>query len=83
MPIVPDASAFTQQKRMSAHQAQTPSNTVKPFTHLYKPMIRTAGVTDFLVSNAQNKLYAPVKRQVPTTKVMTNNVTYLAYKRVR
>lgn len=82
MPIVPDASAFTQKKRLSAFQAQTPQNTVKPLTHLYQPMIRTAGVTDFLVSDSINKLTAPTLRQIPTTKSMTNRVTYIAKRRL-
>lgn len=79
MPIVPDASAFTQKKRMVAHQAQTPQNSVKPLTHLYAPMIRTAGVTDFLRSDTIKNTRV-LKSQIPTTKVMTNNVTYIAHK---
>ena len=46
----PDASAFTRQKKLSSHQAQTPTNTVKPLSHLYQPIIRTSGLTDFLPS---------------------------------
>ena len=82
MPIVPDASAFTQKRRMVAHQAQTPQNTVKPLTHLYAPMIRTAGVTDFLITDSI-KNTRPFKLQLPTTKIMTNRVTYLAAKYTR
>jgi hypothetical protein len=79
----PDASAFTQKKRLMAFQAQTPSNTVKPMSHLYQPMIRTAGVSEFLVSDQRIKNTQIGKLQIPTTKVMTNNVVYLADKRLR
>jgi len=79
----PDASAFTQKKRLMAFQAQTPSNTVKPLSHLYQPMIRTAGVSEFLVSDQRVKNTLIRTLQVPTTKIMTNNVAYIADKRLR
>jgi hypothetical protein len=81
MPIVPDASAFTQKRRLAAHQAQTPTNSVKPLTHLYAPMIRTAGVTEFLISDGPKSTTTRLA-QTPTTKVMTNNTTYLAKRRL-
>jgi hypothetical protein len=76
----PDASAFTQKKRLMAFQAQTPLNTVKPLTHLYQPMIRTAGVSEFLPTDQAVKNTLIRKLQIPTTKVMTNNVVYIADK---
>jgi hypothetical protein len=84
MPVsTPDASAFTRLKKLSAGQAQTPKNTVEPLTHLYQPFIRSAGVMDFLSSTNQNKIYTGFTRQLPTTKVMTNNVGYIRAKYTR
>ena len=84
MPIsTPDASAFTRLKKLSSAQAQTPQNTVKPLTHLYQPFIPTAGVRDFLSSTTQNKAIPAFIRQLPTTKRMNNNVTYISAKYIR
>jgi hypothetical protein len=84
MPVsTPDASAFTRLKKLSAGSSQTPQNTVKPLSHLYQPFIRTAGVTDFLSSTTGNKTIPAFIRQLPTTKVMTNRVTYIAAKYIR
>jgi hypothetical protein len=84
MPVnAPDASAFTRLKKLSSAQAQTPNNTVKPLSHLYQPFIKTAGVSEFLWATATNKTIATFKRQLPTTKVMTNNVVYIAPKYTR
>ena len=77
MPVsTPDASAFTRLKKLSSAQAQTRENTVKPF-------IPTAGVQDFLSSAASNNKFTSFIRQLPTTKVMTNNVGYIAAKYTR
>jgi hypothetical protein len=56
---------------------------VKPLSHLYQPFIKTAGVSEFLWTTATNKTIATFKRQLPTTKVMTNNVVYIAPKYTR
>ena len=78
MPIsTPDASAFTRLKKLSSAQAQTPENTIKPLTHLYQPYIPTAGVNDFLSSTNQNKVVPAFLRQLPTTRSLNNNVTYI------
>lgn len=78
MPIsTPDASAFTRLKKLSSAQAQTPQNTVKPLTHLFQTYIPTAGVTDFLSSTNQNKSVPAFLRQLPTTRSLNNNVTYI------
>ena len=76
----PDASAFTNQKKLGAHQAQTPTNTVKPLTHLYQPIIRTSGLTDFLPSFS-NKVVRPFTRSLPWART-SQNITYIANKRV-
>lgn len=84
MPVsTPDASAFTRLKKLSSAQAQTRENTVKPLSHLYQPFIPTAGVQDFLSSAASNNKFTSFIRQLPTTKVMTNNVGYIAAKYTR
>jgi hypothetical protein len=84
MPVnAPDASAFTRLKKLSSAQAQTPQNTVKPLSHLYQPIIPTAGVREFLWTTATNKTIATFTRQLPTTKVMTNRVVYIAPKYTR
>lgn len=84
MPVnAPDASAFTRLKKLSSAQAQTPQNTVKPLSHLYQPIIPTAGVREFLWTTATNKTIATFRRQLPTTKVMTNRVAYIAPKYTR
>jgi len=76
----PDASAFTRQKKLGSHQAQTPTNTVKPLTHLYQPIIRTSGLTDFLPSFS-NKVVSPYTRSLPWART-SQNITYIANKRV-
>ena len=76
----PDASAFTQQKKMVAHQAQTPTNTVKPLTHLYQPIIRTSGLTDFLPSFS-NKFMSPKTGALPWSRT-SQNIAYIANKRI-
>jgi hypothetical protein len=84
MPIsTPDASQFTRLKKLSAAQAQTPTNTVEPLTHLYQPFIRSAGVTDFLSSTALNKVYGPRLRTLPTTKNLSQTVGYIRAKYTR
>lgn len=84
MPIsTPDASSFTRLKKLSSAQAQTPQNTVKPLSHLYQRVIPSAGVTDFLSSTVGNKSVPAFIRQLPTTKSMTNRVTYIPAKYTR
>jgi len=77
----PDASAFTRQKKLASHQAQTTTNTVKPLTHLYQPIIRTSGLTDFLPSFA-NKVMSPYTRSLPWSRT-SQNVTYLSKKTIK
>ena len=76
----PDASAFTQQKKLGAHQAQTPANTVKPLTHLYQPIITTSGLRDFLPSFS-NKVMSPKTPTLPWART-SQNVAYIAKKRI-
>lgn len=84
MPVnAPDASAFTRLKKLSSAQAQAQQNNVKPLSHLYQPFIKTAGSTDFLWTTATDKTIATFTRQLPTTKVMTNRVAYIAPKYTR
>lgn len=77
----PDASAFTRQKKLSSHQAQTPENTVKPLTHLYQPIIRTSGLQDFLPSFG-NKVMSPKTGFLPYSRAR-QNVTYLSKKTIK
>ena len=77
----PDASAFTNQKKLGAHQAQTPANTVKPLSHLYQPIIRSSGLQDFLPSFS-NKVVRPLTRALPYSRG-AQNLTYIDNKRVR
>jgi hypothetical protein len=58
----PDASSFTQLKRLRALEART--DTQKTITHLYQPQVTTSGLTDFLPSFT-NKVVTPLKL-VPT-----------------
>ena len=44
----PDASSFTQFKRLKALEART--DTQKTITHLYQPQVTTSGLTNFLPS---------------------------------
>ena len=76
----PDASAFTNQKKLVAHQAQTPQNTVKPLTHLYQPIITTSGLRDFLPSFS-NKFMSPRTGALPWART-SQNVAYIAKKRI-
>jgi hypothetical protein len=46
---MPDASAFTQQKRLNAIQ-ERPDNSVKYLTHLYVYVPKATGLVDFLPS---------------------------------
>ena len=88
----PDASAFTRQQKLSSHQAQTPTNTVKPLSHLYQPIIKTSGLRDFLPSFS-NKVVAPRTGALPWSKSGPNlganqsggqgpNVAYIDKKRL-
>ena len=84
MPVnAPDASAFTRFKKLSSAQAKPSDNNVKPLSHSYQPIIRASGAREFLWTTATNKTIATFKRQLPTTKVMTNNVVYIAPKYTR
>lgn len=84
MPVnAPDASQFTRLKKLSAAQAQTPQNSVKPLSHLYQPYIRTAGVTDFLASTAGNRVFSFFSRPSPTTKNLSQVVSYIPTKYIR
>ena len=76
----PDASAFTRQQKLEAHQSQTPANTVKPLTHLYQPIIRTSALRDFLPSFS-NKVVSPKTGSLPWSRTI-QNVTYIDKKRI-
>ena len=84
MPVnAPDASAFTRFKKLSSAQAKPSDNNVKPLSHSYQPTVTTSGAREFLWTTATNKTIATFRRQLPTTKVMTNNVVYIAPKYTR
>jgi hypothetical protein len=78
----PDASAFTRQSKLRAFQGQTRDNNVKVLSHLYQPIIRTSGLTDFLPSFS-NKVVAPTLRPLPWSKSAQGpNVAYIDKKRI-
>jgi hypothetical protein len=84
MPVnAPDASAFTRLKKLSSAQAKPSDNSVKPLSHSYQPTVSTSGVRDFLWTTDVNKTIPVFTRQLPTTKVMTNRVVYIAPKYTR
>ena len=88
----PDASAFTRQSKLRAFQSQTRDNNVKVLTHLYQPIIRTSGLTDFLPSFS-NKVMSLRTGSLPWSKSGPNlganqtggqgpNIAYIDKKRI-
>jgi hypothetical protein len=61
----PDASQFTQFQRIRPVQDQVRTDN-KTITHLYRPIITTAGTSDFLTSFS-NKKVSPLTRFVKYT----------------
>ena len=72
----PDASAFTQFKRVSTFDNQNRTGNVKMITHLYRPMINALNIADFLPSFVSEN-GVPFTRFTKTTAMKSNqNYSY-------
>ena len=67
----PDASAFTQFKRVSVFDNQNRTGNVKTITHLYRPMVNALNLGDFLPSFF-NENGVPYSRFTKTTAMKAN-----------
>ena len=77
---MPDASAFTAQKRLTAIQGR-PDNSVKYLTHLYAYVPKSTGLIDFLPSyqtkSAQPRTATPKGLPVVVKRFTGMKVPYL------
>lgn len=72
---MPDASMFTQQKRLNAIQ-QRPDNSIKYLTHLYVYVPKATGLVDFLPSY-QTKSVQPLTASPKGLPKVVKNFTGL------
>ena len=82
----PDASAFTQFKRLSTVQSKAPdtANAIKPLTHLYAPNTRASNLgLDYLPTLPAKPTTARTRTALPWQPVIAKNVTYLQQKYIR